>query len=60
MPGLPEDCVMHLGAWVMMSEQKHCSGVQKETEAGGSGKAEAAAFAPDDFAASSGALMRPG
>lgn len=60
MPGLPEDCVMPLGAWVTTSEQKHCSEVQKETEAGGDGKDEAATFAPDDFSPSSGALVRPG
>lgn len=59
MPGLPEDCVIPLGARVMKSEQKHCSEVQKEAEARDTGDEEAAAFVPDDFSASSGALGKP-
>ena len=43
----------------MKSEQKHCSEVQKEAEARDTGDEEAAAFVPDDFSASSGALGKP-
>lgn len=44
---------MPFGACVMTTEQKHCSDMQKETEARDSGKDEVAAFVPDNFPASS-------